>query len=156
MRSLAIAALVLVATPAYAEDSSDDAVFNALAGPVLGLHWGGGRPAGLAAGLEGGVGWAPWVRVNLGFEQRGDGPWFYGSVDPWFLVGATVGYGRYGHGRGDGMVGLWEGIPLAAPGCGDHGLGAAASLAIGYRYNGVHELYATIKGGISERVCIDL
>lgn len=155
MRSLAIAVLVLAATPAYAEDSGDDPVFNALIGPVLALHWGGGHPTGLAAGLEGGVGWAPWLRINLGFEQRGDGPFFYGEVDPWFLIGATVGYGRDGSGRADGTIGLWEGVPLAAPNNCHGGLGGAASLAVGYRYSGVHEVYVTVKGGVSEGFCLD-
>lgn len=156
MRCRAIALVIVLATPAFADDNGE-MPFNALVGPILGVHWGGGQPRGVAVGLEGGIGVAPLLRVNLGFEHRVDGMFYYGELDPWFAVGVSLGVGRDGSGRSEGIIGVWEGVPLRLPkNCAhEDELGGAATLALGYRYNGVHEVYVTLKAGVTEGMCFD-
>jgi hypothetical protein len=46
-------------------------------------------------------------------------------------------------------------VPLIYPGygCNPDETRGIASLAVGYRYTGIHELYVTVKAGVSEPLC---
>lgn len=152
MRILAITVVCLLVSwrPADADGT------NVLIGPVLGLRLGG--PAGSVGvfGIEGGVGNGP-ERLNLGFEHRADKMFGYIELDPWLVLGASLGVGVDSDGNPQPVLGLWEGVPLKLPGCeiSPGRYDTAVSIAAGYRYTGVHELYVTVKAGKSQRFCFD-
>jgi hypothetical protein len=98
--------------------------------------------------------------VNLGFEHRAGVGFAYAELDPWLLVGGTLGLGIDTDGQMHGVYGAWEGFPLYYPGFGevllrhtqqdlytDHVIYATLTISIGYRYTGVHELYVAAKAG---------
>lgn len=139
MRQL-IVAVVILATPrlALAEELE-----NWLIGPLIGIRLGGS--GGGVFGVEGGYGLGP-ERINLGFTHRADKMFYYVELDPWFYVGGTLGVGVEEDGRIRPVLGVWEGIPLNNTGNCD-GWHSQVTLAGGYRYTGVHELYITLKAG---------
>ncbi|MGE0551531.1 MAG: hypothetical protein AB7O24_16275 [Kofleriaceae bacterium] len=140
-------AIIIVCALASAA-RADDFARNWLLGPVLGYRlWG---PPGdrLIIGLEGGVGIGP-ERVNVGMTHRLDHEFYYIELDPWLYVGASLGIGIDSNGVEHGVIGIWEGTPLNDVPCTD-GFHRITTLAIGYRYTGVHELYLTVKAGQSE------
>ena len=129
---------------------------SVLVGPVLGLRLG-SEPGGRALfGVEGGIGAGP-QRLNLGVEFGNRIPAFYFQLDPWFLLGLSLGgaldlnESRSFH----PVVGIWEGVPVGNVQC--EGTGHRnvflMSLALGYRYNGVHELYFTPNAGVVRIAC---
>jgi YHS domain-containing protein len=132
----------LAPTAAWADDDGT----NVMIGPVLGLRL--REPAGGRAilGVEGGGGWGP-ERINLGVTRRLGRTFSYLELSPWLYVGASLGVGVDSAGEIHGVIGLWEGLPLVYPECGDHGWQPVVTLSVGYRYTGVHELYAAPKLG---------
>ena len=129
-------------------------VRNVLIGPVFGIRLGG--PAGdrLTLGVEGGVGYGP-ERINMGFTHRLWKTFYYVELDPWLYVGGTLGVGIDSDGDPHPVIGAWEGIPLTFPECEGDGYFRAITIAGGYRYTGVHELYLTPKAGFSEEICFN-
>lgn len=141
---------VMLAPPAAGADEAR----NALVGPLIGVRLGGREGPRTLLGIEGGLGYGV-VRLNAGFEYRADRGLAYVELDPWFVVGGTFGVGIDTAGELQPVVGLWEGAPLMWSGCGDRGFGRAATIAVGYRYTGEHEVFATVKAGVGEPICID-
>lgn len=138
---------------------------NVMIGPVLGLRLGG--PAGSRAilGIEGGGGWR-FARVNLGFTRRLGKTFGYIELDPWFIVGVSVGAGVDSDGKGHPVLGVWEGMPVVFPGCEeeevsedgrfDESWHKIITVSAGYRYTGVHELYVAPKAGsITGAICFE-
>jgi hypothetical protein len=125
---------------------------NVLGGAVLGVAFRDQRPSVLV-GVEGGVGVGP-ERVNLGFTHRADEVFVYGELDPWLLVGASIGAGYGTTGGPQPVVGFWVGMPYFSNEC-PYSWRFEASLSIGYRYTGVHEVYVTPKVGMGKTGCID-
>jgi hypothetical protein len=145
MRLAAIGLLgLLPAVVARAEPGRDT---NVMAGPVLGLRLGGPAGARGIVGLEGGVGWGP-ERLNLGFTRRLGKTFGYLELDPWFYVGASLGFGIDSDGEPHPVLGVWEGVPIVYESC-RSGWHTTVTLSIGYRYTGVHELYVAPKVGAS-------
>lgn len=156
----ALLALAALLAPAEAR-ADDDELWSVLVGPVLGIRMEGAK--GAVLGVEGGVGVFP-VRVNVGIQRRLAGPreddprpetFLYAEVDPWFIIGGTLGLGAGSVTGGQPVVGLWEGI-TRGPGlddCQDGGF--VYTLSVGYRYSGIHELYVAPKvGHITQGICI--
>jgi hypothetical protein len=154
MRKLAALGAVLVLCAQARADARDGK--NVLIGPVLGLRLGGPPGDPLILGVEGGFGKGP-ERLNLGFTRRLDHQLYYLEVDPWFIIGASFGWGIDSNGEGHGIIGLWEGWPIAGDvPCAGEDWYRIATLAGGYRYTGVHELYITVKAGMTESWgCLD-
>jgi len=152
----AIFALAIVAAlPAPAR--SDDNLNNFLIGPVFGIQLTGPGPKGGVLGVEGGIGWGP-ERFNLGFEHRAGRELYYVEIDPWLYIGGSFGLGVDSEGESHGIIGMWEGLPVAGEFLHSHScpLGdyaSAVTIAAGLRYTGVLELYATIKAGVSQPIC---
>lgn len=88
------------------------------------------------------------VRVNLGLTRRLDKTFRYLELSPWYVVGASLGFGTDSDGKSHPVLGLWEGAPVVFPECGADGWQPVVSLSTGYRYTGVHELYIAPKGGV--------
>jgi len=152
MRSLAIVLVLLVISSSRVDAENDTR--NVLIGPVLGIRLGGHDGPRGVFGVEGGVGIGP-QRLNLGVEHR-DGKLFsYIEIDPWFVLGGSVGVGIDSDGEAAPVLGLWEGIMFKPYGCSDR-YETAVTMAAGYRYTGVHELYVTVKAGESQPVCFNL
>ncbi len=131
---------------------------NVLIGPVLGLRLGSAPGDRLILGVEGGFGIGP-ERFNLGFTHRLDHEFYYVELDPWYLLGASLGWGIDSNGDDHGLIGVWEGLPIAGADdvpCAGEDWYRIATLAGGYRYTGVHELYLTLKAGLTESWgCLD-
>jgi hypothetical protein len=143
---------------------------SVMAGPVIGIRLGATRGSRLAFGLEGGAGLMPshfpqagsgalngTARLNIGFERSGDRLLAYIELDPWLLVGGTLGVGLDDHGVVP-VVGAWEGVPLIyqAYDCDPlGGWGTALTAAFGYRFTGEHELYLTVKAGAMQNIHTD-
>lgn len=153
MRVRHLAALLLaIAVPSTAR--ADDEL-NYLVGPVLGVRLGGPEGNRGIWGLEGGVGWGP-ERINAGVTHRLDTLFGYVELDPWYILGGSLGFGVDANdGKVYPVVGLWEGIPLKYPDCDGPGLHDAVTIAAGYRWTGVHELYVTVKAGKGPDFCWD-
>ncbi len=113
-------------------------------------------------GIEGGLGFGP-ERVNVGIEHRSGTSFSYIELDPWFLVGGSLGVGVDGQGAVQPVLGVWEGVPLelnrrcrpegSSDSGSDSGKEALLTFAVGYRYTGTHELYLAVKAGISGNLC---
>jgi len=146
--------VLLVVLAASAPARAEGEWRNYLVGPVLGIRLGGPSGNRGIIGIEGGVGTGP-ERLNLGFTRRLDKMFYYVELDPWFFVGASLGLGVDSDGDPHGVIGIWEGLPLVFAECAGPGFHRTVTLAAGYRYTGVHELYATIKAGAAEEFCID-
>jgi hypothetical protein len=150
MRALVLVGMIYAcAMPRLA--AADD-LANWLIGPVFGLRLDG--PGGGTIGLEGGYGFGP-ERLNLGFEYRAQKAFYYAEVDPWYILGGTLGVGVDEDGKSSPVLGVWEGLPLTTGGsC--SGWHNQVTIAGGYRYTGVHELYLTVKAGMMDgNVCFD-
>jgi len=151
----AIFALALVAVvPAPARADSNN-LNNFLIGPVFGVRLSGPSDGDFGLlGVEGGIGWGP-ERINLGFVHRAGRELYYAEIDPWLYLGGSFGFGVDSEGEGHGIIGIWEGLPVAGDalhGC-RRGYASVITVAAGLRYTGVLELYATIKAGVSQGVC---
>lgn len=149
MRALVILAVVL--TPQIAAADGE----NWLVGPLLGVRLGGGPGSALVLGVEGGFGLGP-ERFNLGFEHRSEKMFYYGEVDPWYILGGSFGFGADEDGHVHPVLGVWEGlpIPLSDPPC--SGWFKLVTVSGGYRYTGVHELYLSVKAGMMNGfICFD-
>jgi hypothetical protein len=142
MRAAIVVIGLLVGGTANAGGSN---LANWLVGPVVGVRLGG--KGGLVLGFEGGGGYGP-ERVNLGFEHRPDDTTMgYIEVDPWYIVGGTLGFGVQNDGKVQPVLGFWEGLPLAASSTACDGWRRIITISGGYRYTGVHELYLSLKAG---------
>jgi hypothetical protein len=130
---------------AGAADARADVVDNWLVGPVLGIHVGDPRSS-LLIGFEGGIGHGA-ERFNLGFEHRADKELYYAELDPWFVVGGSFGVGVDSDRTLQPIIGLWEGVPIAPWSGACDAWHSAVTVAVGYRYTGVHEIYLTVKAG---------
>ncbi|HEU0031374.1 MAG TPA: hypothetical protein VFQ53_12125 [Kofleriaceae bacterium] len=137
--------LVVTMLAAFAGTARADDM-NYLVGPVLGLRLGGPPGERGIIGIEGGVGYGP-ERINLGFTRRLDKTFGYVEIDPWYIAGFSFGAGVDSDGVAHGVIGVWEGLPLRYPSCGEDGWESVITIAGGYRYTGVHELYLTVKAG---------
>ena len=155
MRGSIVVALLCISSPAAFADGRDANMENVMAGPVFGFRLG-GPPGGTRGviGFEAGYGIGP-ERINLGFEYRGDTSFGYVELDPWAFVGASLGLGIDTNGDSHPVLGVWEGVPLHfhSYGCDPRDYRAIVTLAAGYRYTGIHELYFTVKAGASEPLC---
>ena len=143
MRTIIVFTLLIATGTARADGE------NVLAGPLVGFRLG-GTGSRFLLGIEGGVG-ALAERANLGIEYR-DGKGFgYIELDPWLLVGGSFGVGVDTEGEVHPVIGVWEGAPVikqAFDDCGDRSAHFGATIAVGYRYTGVHEVYLTAKAGV--------
>lgn len=153
IRMLVMVVSLLVVSPTRVDAEAK----NWLVGPVLGIRLGGHAGSRGVLGIEGGVGFGP-ERVNLGVEQR-DGKLFgYLELDPWLLIGASIGLGVDSDSQVHPVLGVWEGIPfkLGNDPCYSNKYQAEVTVAVGYRYTGVHELYVTVKAGGAQEICSGL
>jgi hypothetical protein len=151
----ATACAAIVATTA-SDAAADLEELNYLAGPVIGFSFGNrsGTGGGLL-GLEAGAGLGP-ERVNIGIEHRDDESFGYLELDPWYVVGASFGFGVGSETGAQPVLGLWEGIPLTDNLCrGEDERITMVTIAAGYRYTGVHEFYITPKVGTGPSICFD-
>jgi len=151
MMVMVVSILVVSSTRVDAEGK------NWLVGPVLGIRLGGQAGSRGVLGIEGGVGIGP-ERVNLGVEHR-DGKLFgYLELDPWLLIGASIGLGVDSDGQVHPVLGAWEAIAakLENDPCYSGHYDATVTVAVGYRYTGVHELYVTVKAGGAQGICAGL
>jgi hypothetical protein len=148
MLVIALSLLALSSTRADAEGT------NWLIGPVFGIRLGSHAGSDGVFGVEGGVGAGP-ERLNLGFEHRDDKVLGYVELDPWLLVGGTLGFGVDSEGDVQPVLGIWEGLPIKDPSCSvpSSQYQTQVTIAGGYRYTGVHELYFTIKAGVAQNIC---
>ena len=151
MRSVTVAIVLLAVSASHAR--ADD--WNWLGGPVLGVRLGAPVEGSRAIyGIEGGAGLGP-ERINAGVTRRLDETFVYLELDPWLYVGGTLGVGAVAEtGRVHPVLGIWEGIPIIYPECEGEGLHRAVTIAAGYRWTGVHELYVTMKAGRAPSFCI--
>lgn len=159
MRGWVIGIVVAVLVVTRTEARADVESLNLFAGPVLGLRLGDPPGGRLIVGFEGGPG-ASIVRLNLGVTRRLGHQLYYAELDPWFFVGGSLGVGVDSRGTAHPVLGLWEGVPLTLDAfhrCDTTGdLRRAATLAVGYRWTGVHELYVTVKAGVTQGFgCLD-
>jgi hypothetical protein len=150
---LVVLAVVLVA--AFASPArADGDLLNFSIGPVFALKLS-GPGSSPVIGIEAGVGYGP-ERINLGFEHRSDHDAGYVELDPWYIIGGTLGIAIDDENKAHGVGGVWEGIPVAGFEGGCSGWQNMVTLAGGYRYTGVHELFLTLKAGrIDGKVCFD-
>jgi len=141
MRLVVFAILLAGAADARADGNLE----NWLIGPVIGFQLGGHSPSPVVIGFEGGGGYGP-ERFNLGFEHRAGKSFGYAEIDPWYLLGGSLGAGVDSDGEMHPVLGIWEGLPIGThePCSGWH---PQISVAAGYRYTGVHEVYLTVKAG---------
>jgi hypothetical protein len=161
-----IVGLLVVAAVAAVQPSSaraDERRYeNVMVGPLFGFRLSGPSGHRGIIGVEGGVGLGP-ERLNGGHTWRRGETFTYVELDPWYLIGGTLGVGRASTGDWSPVIGVWEGIPIlggesnrhcdAVP---DDGWHATVTASAGYRYAGVHELYVTVKGGaMNGYVCFD-
>jgi hypothetical protein len=140
---IAVVVLVALSSSAHADDAAGA---NVMIGPILGLRLGGPGGSRAILGVEGGGGWGP-ERLNLGFTRRLGKTFSYVELDPWLFVGVSLGAGIDSDGKVSPVLGIWEGLPIRYPECGDHGWQPVVTLSVGYRYTGVHELYFAPKAG---------
>lgn len=121
---------------------------NWMAGPIFGIQLSGS--SGVLVGVEGGAGCGP-ERVNVGLEYRAGVGFGYVELDPWLLLGASLGIGVDSNHDVQPIVGLWEGIPTSLGGsCGSTENQSITTISFGYRFTGVHELYLAIKAGTTQ------
>ena len=151
VRVLMIAIALLVGSSTRADADG----VNVLAGPILGLQFGGATDSHSVFGIEGGVGLGP-ERVNLGFEYRDRKAFGYVEIDPWYIFGISLGAGIDSAGALHPVGGVWEGIPLKFPDCKETNsrFQTTVTLSAGYRYTGVHEIYFSVKAGASQNLCL--
>ena len=152
MRLVVFVAVLLAAfaSPARAEDGD---LLNYSIGPVFGIKLS-GKGDWPIIGLEAGAGFGP-ERINVGFEHRSDHDAGYIELDPWYIIGGTFGVAIDDENQTHGVVGVWEGLPLKGMDDGSCiGWRNIVTIAGGYRYTGVHELFVTLKAGrIDGQLC---
>jgi hypothetical protein len=146
MRRLGIAVLLVWIG---GDARADDSLQNWLVGPVIGVQLGGHPKSTLVIGIEGGGGFGP-ERITLGFEHRDTVEVGYIELDPWYIVGGTLGIGVDSTGKTVPVLGVWEGLPLAAGNQSCSSWHQEITISGGYRYTGAHELYVTMKAGYME------
>ena len=148
------AAIVVLGLLVCGTANADSNLANWLLGPVVGVQLGG--KGGLVLGFEGGGGYGP-ERFNLGFEHRPDNTSMgYIEVDPWYIVGGTLGFGVQDNGKVQPVLGLWEGLPLAQSSTSCDGWRRVITISGGYRWTGVHDLYLSLKAGwMDGEVCFN-
>lgn len=152
----AVLAAVMATAPRPARADLD--LRNALIGPLIGVRLGSAPGPRGVFGIEGGLGFGP-ERINVGIEHRSGTSFSYIELDPWFVVGGSLGVGVDGEGVVRPVLGAWEGVPLELNRrCGpdrqaQDAKEALLTFAVGYRYTGTHELYVTVKAGISGNLC---
>jgi hypothetical protein len=146
-----LAVLVIVGWSTVAAADGTDR--NVMGGPILGISR---AEAGwhFQLGVEGGVGIGP-ERLNLGFERRASKLFAYAELDPWLLVGASLGAGVDEDGQIQPVLGIWEGVPLRQYPCGNGRWRFIASFSVGVRYTGAWEVYAAPKAGGASPDCVD-
>ena len=122
-------------------------------GPTVGYAFGHGP----TLGVEGGAGWESdkdplFLNGNVGFSYRFEGDdgdlVGYAVFEPWSYVGLTVGGAMGSRSGAEGVVGVWDGValPLRDLRCSPDRKGPTwLSLAVGYRWAGLHEIYFTPK-----------
>jgi hypothetical protein len=138
--------------------SASSHYYNALAGPVLGVRLGGAPGSRAVIGLEAGAGWTV-ERFNLGVDHRAGHTLYYLELDPWLVLGATIGLAVDDVADLHPVLGAWEGVlvaPLVHPAdCldvpDDRRFYPTITLSIGYRYTGEHELYLAPKFGGAQK-----
>ncbi len=151
--AVTFATAVLAAVPSTARADEE---WNWLVGPLVGVRLGGPKEGTRAVyGVEGGAGLGP-ERINAGASRRLDETFAYVELDPWYVIGATLGFGGVLEtGKTYPVLGVWEGIPVKYPSCEGPGLHPTVTLAGGYRWTGVHEIYITAKAGRAPEFCWD-
>jgi hypothetical protein len=153
MRLVVLAVVMIVAWPSSAR--ADDDLLNFTIGPVFALRLSGPEGSKGVIGIEGGVGYGP-ERINIGFEHRSDHDVGYVEFDPWYIIGGTLGVAINDENEASGVFGVWEGLPIAGFEGSCSGWHNIATIAGGYRYTGVHELFVTLKAGrMNGNVCFD-
>jgi hypothetical protein len=141
-----IVAAAAALRPGMARAEPADAT-NWMIGPLLGLRLGGADDVRRSIlGVEGGGGWGP-ERLNVGVTRRLGKTFTYVELAPWYVAGLSLGAGIDSDGKTHPVIGVWEGLPLRYPACGDDGWQPVITLSAGYRYTGVHELYVAPKVG---------
>jgi hypothetical protein len=149
MRTVIVILLTLVSGRAHADGDTW------LIGPVIGVQLGGQPQSRLVIGVEGGGGVGP-ERINLGFEHRDTKEVGYIELDPWYVVGGTLGIGVDSDANAVPILGLWEGLPITSIDGSCNVWHPEITIAGGYRYTGAHELYLTMKAGMMNgNVCFD-
>lgn len=146
-------AVMLAATSIARADSGEDE--NFLVGPVLGIGFSRASGATPLFGIEGGGGIAA-ERANVGLEYRTNTLIAYVELDPWFVVGGSLGVAFERNNDVHPVIGLWEGYPLAvsAP-CGNRKWAFLATFSAGIRYTGSWEVYVAPKVGSGRLECLD-
>jgi hypothetical protein len=124
---------------------------NVLAGPVIGVAWGRGHQTGALIGVEAGAGYGP-ERINVGFETGADRSLGYVELDPWYVLGVSLGIGLDSDLAMQPVIGAWEGAPIAGL-CEGNGFHFVATLSVGFRYAGIYEVYVTPKFGEAQNFC---
>jgi hypothetical protein len=142
---LVLLAVIMVAAFSSSAHAGDD-LLNYSIGPVFAVKLSGPGSGGII-GFEAGVGYGP-ERINAGFEHRSDHDAGYIELDPWYVIGGSFGIAVDDENKISGLAGVWEGLPLTGfDGGSCNGWRNMVTIAGGYRYTGVHELFVTIKGG---------
>ncbi|NVB76900.1 MAG: hypothetical protein HOV81_00765 [Kofleriaceae bacterium] len=138
--------------------ATEGTLHNFLIGPVLGVRLGGPPGSRMILGVEGGAGIGP-ERINVGFEHRLDKGFLYVELDPWWVIGGSLGVGTDTDGEVFPVLGVWEGGPISTGKGECFDWNTTITLAAGYRYTGVHELYVTVKAGTMDGMytqsCLD-
>lgn len=144
--------VILLAAPAVARaDDDDDLPRSVSAGPTLGISWGQGVKPHLIVGLEAGVGLHLLLYGNAGITYRNEELFSYAELDGWFAVGGTFGFGYGTRSEWQAVAGIWEAVPITDNGaCSKRQI---VSLSFGYRWTGLHEIYAATKYGEYEDFC---
>jgi hypothetical protein len=147
--------MMVAARPARAEHEGEyDFPTSASAGPTVGISWGRGVKAHPIFGFEAGIGFHPLLYGNAGVTYRNHELFSYAELDGWYLIGATVGFGYGTWSEWQAVAGVWEPLPVV-----DNGPCSRKEMVVvsfGYRWTGLHEVYAAGKYGEYEGFCIDL
>jgi hypothetical protein len=88
--------------------------------------------------------------------RRGADAFAYLELDPWFVVGASVGVGVGTESGWRPIIGVWEGIPLneLCPGATSSGGTTLITISVGVRWAGATELFVGPKiGWMRRKVC---
>lgn len=147
-----LAALCVLALSTTAYAGGDDA--NVLVGPVIGLAWTSHTGWTGLFGVEGGGGVGP-ERLNVGFVDRSHKLAGYLELDPWLLVGGSLGLAIDEDAEPHLVLGIWEGLPVGSYHCGDGEWHRLVTISAGIRWTGSLEIYFAPKAGAARNGCID-